>query len=59
MPLPWMVFGGDDRDRTGDLRLAKPALYQLSYVPQSPCPRDTADGWEKFATEPRSQCIGG
>ena len=26
-------FGGDDRDRTGDLRLAKPALSQLSYVP--------------------------
>src|SRR5947208_13949788 len=27
------VFGGDDRDRTGNLRLAKPALSQLSYVP--------------------------
>ena len=26
-------FGGDDGDRTHDLRLAKPALYQLSYVP--------------------------
>jgi hypothetical protein len=26
-------FGGDDRVRTGDLRLAKPALFQLSYVP--------------------------
>src|SRR4029079_6032701 len=26
--------GGDDRDRTGDLRLAKPALSQLSYVPE-------------------------
>src|SRR5262245_33163228 len=24
---------GDDRDRTGNLRLAKPALSQLSYVP--------------------------
>src|SRR5579863_4542466 len=24
---------GDDGDRTHDLRLAKPALYQLSYVP--------------------------
>ena len=24
---------GDDRDRTGDLLLAKQALYQLSYVP--------------------------
>jgi hypothetical protein len=27
---------GDDRDRTGNLRLAKPALSQLSYVP-GPC----------------------
>ena len=25
--------GGDDRDRTGNLGLAKPALSQLSYVP--------------------------
>ena len=25
--------GGDDRDRTGDLLLAKQALSQLSYVP--------------------------
>ena len=27
------VAGGDDRDRTDDLRLAKPALSQLSYIP--------------------------
>lgn len=26
---------GDDRDRTGNLRLAKPALSQLSYVPDA------------------------
>jgi hypothetical protein len=26
-------FRGDEGDRTLDLRLAKPALYQLSYVP--------------------------
>src|SRR5262245_16026872 len=26
-------LNGDDRDRTGNLRLAKPALSQLSYVP--------------------------
>ena len=26
-------FGGDERDRTVDLRLAKPALSQLSYIP--------------------------
>ncbi len=28
------LFIGDDRDRTGNLRLAKPALSQLSYVPE-------------------------
>jgi hypothetical protein len=27
------AFCGDEGDRTLDLRLAKPALYQLSYVP--------------------------
>ena len=27
------TISGDDRDRTGNLRLAKPALSQLSYVP--------------------------
>ena len=27
------LCGGDDRDRTDDLRLAKPALSQLSYIP--------------------------
>jgi hypothetical protein len=28
-----MCFGGADRDRTGDLMLAKHALSQLSYSP--------------------------
>ena len=28
-----MSSGGDDRDRTDDLRLAKAALSQLSYIP--------------------------
>ncbi len=27
------VFGGDNRDRTGNLRLARAALSQLSYIP--------------------------
>ena len=27
--------GGDNRDRTGDLRLAKPTLSQLSYIPET------------------------
>ena len=29
------VDGGDNGDRTHDLRLAKPALSQLSYVPDN------------------------
>ena len=29
-----LTNNGDDRDRTGNLRLAKPALSQLSYVPE-------------------------
>jgi hypothetical protein len=29
------ILGGADRDRTDDLRLAKPALSQLSYSPES------------------------
>src|SRR5262249_6535234 len=31
--LPMRQFRGADRDRTDDLRLAKPALSQLSYSP--------------------------
>ena len=31
-PAPLTARGGD-RIRTGDLRLAKPSLYQLSYAP--------------------------
>jgi hypothetical protein len=29
-----LKIGGADRDRTDDLRLAKPALSQLSYSPE-------------------------
>ena len=32
--LKLMTDGGADRDRTDDLRLAKPALSQLSYSPE-------------------------
>ena len=31
--------GGDERDRTVDLRLAKPALSQLSYIPSGAATR--------------------
>ncbi len=30
-----MKCGGGSRTRTGDIRLAKPTLYQLSYAPDS------------------------
>ena len=32
---PDKTFYGDDRDRTGDPRLAKAVLSQLSYVPKT------------------------
>ena len=32
---PVSPLSGDDGDRTHDLRLAKPALYQLSYIPEA------------------------
>ncbi len=33
-PRPKAPIGGAERDRTVDLRLAKPALSQLSYSPE-------------------------
>ena len=48
----WLVavFGGADRDRTGDLRLARAALSQLSYSPEvtgnaDPQDRDGGPKW--------------
>ena len=40
--------GGADRDRTDDLRLAKPALSQLSYSPENACRLELVglDGFE-------------
>ena len=40
---------GDDRDRTGNLRLAKPALSQLSYVPD----RESRRGQKPEISGPR------
>ena len=34
LPAICPIASGDDRDRTGDLRLAKPPLSQLSYIPE-------------------------
>ena len=33
-----MKIGGGSRTRTGDIRLAKPTLYQLSYAPGAAAP---------------------
>ena len=30
---PWLLGGGDEEDRTPDLRIANATLSQLSYVP--------------------------
>ena len=52
--LPVCSSGGGERDRTDDLRLAKPSLSQLSYAPGSGgpihgpidgCVCDTAAWW--------------
>ena len=37
------IHGGDDGDRTHDLRLAKPALSQLSYIPIGKNKRPSGD----------------
>ena len=34
--LSYKPVGGDSRDRTGDLLLARQALSQLSYIPYYP-----------------------
>ena len=41
-------FTGDDRDRTGDLLLAKQALSQLSYVPLEPQAEKKAEDQNKL-----------
>ena len=44
------VFSGDDRDRTGNPRLAKPVLSQLSYVPGEEMTNDEARMSKEDAT---------
>ena len=39
------VDGGADRNRTGDLRLAKPALSRLSYSPKNFSMRKFFEAW--------------
>ena len=41
-------FGGARRDRTDDLKLAKLALSQLSYGPNSVTSTQTKTGWPKW-----------
>ena len=47
-PATFRWNGGADRDRTDDLRLAKPALSQLSYSPKKACRLELVglDGFE-------------
>src|SRR5262249_40988845 len=47
---------GDDRDRTGNLRLAKPALSQLSYVP-GPTPIRLRGPVGVLGFEPRTSAL--
>src|SRR5262245_22194452 len=46
-PRPSLVSGGDSGARTRNLRLAKPALSQLSYIPgtRDPGPGTPCWGW--------------
>ena len=49
-PERTVVVGGADRGRTGNLRLAKPALSQLSYSPKN-------FSSEKFLIEPAEKLL--
>ena len=37
LSINYFGFGGDEEDRTPDLRIANATLSQLSYVPQKNC----------------------
>ena len=43
--IPRGIAGGANRDRTGDLLLAKQALSQLSYGPACRARLDGGSGW--------------
>ena len=49
-----LPIGGADRDRTDDLRLAKPALSQLSYSPEVRLSFRKFFGQSKLAANDRS-----
>jgi hypothetical protein len=49
-PLRVSLTGGADRDRTDDLRLAKPALSQLSYSPRGTEERSVGQGRVELPT---------
>ena len=44
----WTSFGGDGRDRTDDLKLAKLPLSQLSYVPLKPSNPTKAKSFQRL-----------
>src|SRR5687768_12491250 len=66
-PRLWGHAGGGNRDRTGDLLLAKQALSQLSYAPTAGLcptagPSRTSDeglrGQENTSAAPRTENVG-
>ena len=51
----WLfLLGGDSRDRTGDLLLARQALSQLSYIPAIFFPQPSSPAPSKLNNEPSS-----
>ena len=65
-----MMSGGGSRTRTGDIRLAKPTLYQLSYAPlgrgrRGPAAVSVCAGGFQFfvlggaAGKPSAPCVAG
>ena len=52
-----MSLGGADRDRTGDLMLAKHALSQLSYSPTWP-PRKAQIAFREPCRQPAAEMVG-
>ena len=64
-----MMLGGGSRTRTGDIRLAKPTLYQLSYAPvrarkagsdsKSVCAKDSRSFLGGGASKLPPPCVAG
>ena len=59
IPRDPLLFCGDEGDRTLNLRLAKPALSQLSYVPGSPLPLLTQEARSAYAGGSQMRSLNG